>query len=95
MQEQQVSLRKYDEAESFLNSFAGENILIDPKKTNYAIYSAINPACKVVRGESPVTLLKAIRNAAGWRGACQVSQMAGSISAFGQRDRTERRPEAA
>ena len=61
-QEQQVSLRKYDEAESFLNSFAGENILIDPKKTNYAIYSAINPACKVVRGESPVTLLKAIRN---------------------------------
>ena len=62
LQEQQVSLRKYDEAESFLNSFAGENILIDPKKTNYAIYSAINPACKVVRGESPVTLLKAIRN---------------------------------
>lgn len=62
LQEQQVSLRKYDETESFLNSFAGENILIDPKKTNYAIYSAINPACKVVRGESPVTLLKAIRN---------------------------------
>ena len=62
LQEQQVSLRKYDEAESFLNSFAGENILIDPKKTNYAIYSAINPACKVIRGESPVTLLKAIRN---------------------------------
>ena len=62
LQEQQVSLRKYDEAESFLNSFTGENILIDPKKTNYAIYSAINPACKVVRGESPVTLLKANRN---------------------------------
>lgn len=62
LQEQQVSLRKYDEAKSFLNSFTGENILIDPKKTNYAIYSAINPACKVVRGESPVTLLKAIRN---------------------------------
>lgn len=62
LQEQQVSLRKYDEAESFLNSFTGENILIDLKKTNYAIYSAINPACKVVRGESPVTLLKAIRN---------------------------------
>ena len=62
LQEQQVSLRKYDEAESFLNSFTGENILIEPKKTNYAIYSAINPACKVVRGESPVTLLKAIRN---------------------------------
>lgn len=62
LKEQQVSLRKYDEAESFLNSFAGESILIDPKKTNYAIYSAINPVCKIVRGESPVTLLKAIRN---------------------------------
>lgn len=62
LKEQKVCLRKYDEAESFLNSFAGESILIDPKKTNYAIYSAINPACKIIRSESPVTLLKAIRN---------------------------------
>lgn len=62
LKEQHVSLQKYDEVESFLNTFSGENILIDPKKTNYAIYYAINPQCTIVRGESPVTLLKAIRN---------------------------------
>lgn len=62
LKEQQVSLQDYNEVESFLHTFNGKNILIDPKKTNYAIYSAINPACTVIRGESPVALLKAIRN---------------------------------
>lgn len=62
LKEQRISLKEYDEAESFLSAFKGENILIDPKKTNYAIYSAIHPKCTVVRGDSPVTLLKAIRN---------------------------------
>ena len=57
-----VASEKYDEVETFLNSFHGENILIDPRKTNYAIYSAIHPKCSIIRGESPVTLLKAIRN---------------------------------
>lgn len=62
LKEQQVSLKGYDEAESNLAAFTGKNILIDPKKTNYAIYSAIRPECTVVRGDSPVALLKAVRN---------------------------------
>lgn len=62
LKEQQVSLKGYDEAESSLAAFTGKNILIDPKKTNYAIYSAIRPECTVVRGDSPVALLKAVRN---------------------------------
>ena len=62
LKEQHVNLHDYDKVESFLNSFIGKNILIDPKKTNFAIYSAINPKCLIVRGESPVALLKAIRN---------------------------------
>lgn len=62
LKEQQVSLKGYDEAESTLAAFTGKNILIDPKKTNYAIYSAIHPECTVVRGDSPVALLKAVRN---------------------------------
>lgn len=62
LKEQHIELRKYDEVEDYLKAFAGENILIDPKKTNYAVYSAINPKCTIIRGESPVTLLKAIRN---------------------------------
>lgn len=62
LKEQQVSLKGYDEVESTLAAFTSENILIDPKKTNYAIYSAIRPGCTVVRGDSPVALLKAVRN---------------------------------
>ena len=60
--EQHVKLKNYDEVETYLNTFTGRNILIDPKKTNFAIYSAINPKCNIIRGESPVALLKAIRN---------------------------------
>lgn len=59
---QSVSLRNYDDVETYLKTFAGKNLLIDPKKTNYAIYAAIHPQCVVIRGESPVALLKAIRN---------------------------------
>lgn len=59
---QSVSLRNYEEVEDYLKTFTGKNMLIDPRKTNYAIYSAIHPQCAVIRGESPVALLKAIRN---------------------------------
>lgn len=62
LKEQHVSLKGYDEVESFLNTFTAKNILIDPKKTNYAIYSAINPECNIIRGEAPVASMKAIRN---------------------------------
>lgn len=62
LKEQHVKLKNYDEVETYLNTFTGRNILIDPKKTNFAIYSAINPECNIIRGESPVALLKAIRN---------------------------------
>ena len=62
LKEQHVKLKNYDEVETYLNTFTGRNILIYPKKTNFAIYSAINPKCNIIRGESPVALLKAIRN---------------------------------
>ena len=62
LKERQIGIQKYDEVETFLNSFPGKNILIDPGKTNYSIYSSINPQCSILRGESPVALLKAIRN---------------------------------
>ena len=62
LKEQHVKLKNYDEVETYLNTFTGRNIRIDPKTTNFAIYSAINPKCNIIRGESPVALLKAIRN---------------------------------
>lgn len=58
----QVNIQPYKGAEDYLRKLNIKNILLNPSKTNYAIYSAVNPLCKIIRGESPVTLLKAIRN---------------------------------
>ncbi len=74
LKETGVSLHPYDEVEGFLNRISVESMLINPAKTNYAVYSAVNPGCKVVHGTSPVTPLKAIRNeqeVAGIRTAMQ------------------------
>ena len=57
-----ISLHPYEEVETYLKQIRVESLLINPAKTNYAVYSAINPDCKIIHGVSPVTLLKAIRN---------------------------------
>lgn len=62
LKEQQVSIQPYDEVENYLRKLNIKDLLLNPYKTNHAIYSAVNPACNIVYGESPVTLLKAIRN---------------------------------
>lgn len=62
LKEQHVNIQNYNEVEAVLNTFTGRNLLIDPAKTNYAIYSAINSACTIIRESSPIALLKAIRN---------------------------------
>lgn len=59
---QHVSIQPYTEAEEYLSKLNIRNILLNPAKTNYSIYSAVNTQCKIIRSESPVTLLKAIRN---------------------------------
>ena len=62
MQETGVNLHTYEEAETYLSQISVESLLLNPAKTNYAMYSAVNPDCRIIRGASPVTLLKAIRN---------------------------------
>ena len=57
-----ISLHPYEEVETYLKQIRVESLLINPAKTNYAVYSAVNPDCKIIHGVSPVTLLKAIRN---------------------------------
>ena len=57
-----ISLHPYEEVETYLQQIRVESLLINPSKTNYAVYSAVNPDCKIIHGVSPVTLLKAIRN---------------------------------
>lgn len=57
-----ISVHPYEEIGNYLNSFNAHSILMNPAKTNYAIYSAIRPGCLIINGASPVALLKAIRN---------------------------------
>ena len=62
MKEPGVNLHAYEEAETYLSRISVESLLLNPAKTNYAMYSAVNPDCRIIHGASPVTLLKAIRN---------------------------------
>ena len=57
-----VTLHDYQETEAYLSALKEPDILMNADKTNYSIYSAVHPDCKIIRGESPVSLLKAIRN---------------------------------
>lgn len=57
-----ISIHGYKEIEDYLSNTHAESILVNPVKTNYAIYSTICPACRIINGTSPIALLKAVRN---------------------------------
>ena len=57
-----IQTHDYAEIDTFLRTLTAKNILLNPQKTNYALYTAINPACNICEGASPITLLKSIRN---------------------------------
>ena len=57
-----ISIHEYKEIEDYLSNTHAESILVNPVKTNYAIYSAICPTCRIINGTSPIALLKAVRN---------------------------------
>lgn len=59
---QDVVIRNYDEINNALSELNTTTLLINPLRTNFDVYSAVNSSCKVVCGNSPVALLKAIRN---------------------------------
>lgn len=62
LKEANVSIHSYEDIEYFLNNLSVDTLLLNPSQTNYAVYSAICPDCRIIEGASPVTLLKAIRN---------------------------------
>jgi Xaa-Pro aminopeptidase len=59
---QDVVIRNYDEINNVLSELNTKTLLINPSRTNFDVCSAVNPSCKVVCGNSPVALLKAVRN---------------------------------
>ncbi|KAA6352266.1 Aminopeptidase YpdF [termite gut metagenome] len=62
LQNLQVKIHDYQTIESYLSSLQDYTFLVNPKKTNYQIYSSISLHCKITSGDSPVSLLKAMRN---------------------------------
>ena len=62
LKETGVSIHSFEYIDYFLNNLSADTLLLDPSKTNYAVYSAVRPDCRIIEGASPVTLLKAIRN---------------------------------
>lgn len=62
LKEATISIHPYEDIESFLKDLPSENIMLNISKTNYAVYSAIPPECRIMDKFSPVSFLKAIRN---------------------------------
>lgn len=74
LEAQGISIQPYQEVEGYLRKLNIKSLLLNPAKVNYTLYTAVNPSCKIIRGDSPVALLKAIRNeveTAGVRAAMQ------------------------
>ena len=57
-----ISIKEYEDIESDLKSFAGYNISVSPS-INYALFDAASYKNNIKIAESPVTKLKAIKNA--------------------------------
>lgn len=62
LEEQDITIREYNEVEEYLATTPIPSMLLNPDKTNYSIFSSVNANCKIIRDNSPVSLLKAIRN---------------------------------
>ncbi|WP_071147771.1 aminopeptidase P family protein [Bacteroides ihuae] len=62
LQTHSISVYDYKSASNYLSTLKIKSILLDPNKTNYSIYSSVNPKCLITQGESPLCLLKAIKD---------------------------------
>jgi Xaa-Pro aminopeptidase len=58
-----VTVRGYGEAFEFVKDIRAASILIDPKRTCFAIFDNISPTVKIIENINPSTSLKAIKNA--------------------------------
>jgi Xaa-Pro aminopeptidase len=68
-----VTIAPYDSVESFISQLpTGTRIFVDQNRTNATLYNAIPNDCIKITGDSPVSLLKSIKNSteiAGFRNA--------------------------
>jgi len=63
LQKNNIELHPYDSLPSYLKKLSDANMLVDIDQTNYRLYQSIPTNCRILEGRSPVTLMKAIKNA--------------------------------
>ena len=59
---QNITQHNYTEIRSYLEQLQGGNMVVSPSKTAYSVYRSIAPACHILEKDSPIALMKAIRN---------------------------------
>ena len=57
-----VTVEEYEKAFEAIRQINSENILLDPKRTCFAIYDAVPDSVKIIEDLNPSTLLKAVKN---------------------------------
>ncbi|MCD8081389.1 MAG: aminopeptidase P family protein [Bacteroides sp.] len=68
---QDIQTAPYESVHTIIGSGIPSPLSLNPAKTNYAVFSSVPDDCKIIQEESPVPLMKAIRNATEIRGVRQ------------------------
>lgn len=79
LKENGVTIKPYEQIYHDVEAMkASDKICLDPVRTNYAFYLGIPAAVTRVEAMSPVTLLKAVKNDAEYKGYCSVMKRDGA-----------------
>lgn len=57
-----ITLKEYEEIETFLKEVSADRVLLDEKNVNYTLYQCLAKKAEIVSGENPSEQLKAIKN---------------------------------
>lgn len=74
LQANHIAVKAYEEITKDLNRFDGDFVLLDRATTNLKLYHSLPEGCGVREGQSPIAMLKAIKNRAetdGYRRAME------------------------
>ena len=68
LKQKDIALFDYEDITSYFQQDKSIHVLMDPSETNFTLYTAIHNSCNVIRKESPVPIMKAIKNEAEIKG---------------------------
>lgn len=72
LEENKIDIQQYDSLPTYLKGLSNGRLLIDLNQLNYELYTHISDSCSIMEANSPVSLMKAIKNPvelAGFRNA--------------------------